>query len=61
MFIAQFLRPAFRKKINLITVIVWVLRRVEKMSKKGKKMSKIFFLDLKIYQSVKHQMFLHPF
>ena len=42
MFIAQFLRPAFRKKINLITVIVWVLRRVEKMSKKGKKMSKMW-------------------
>ena len=32
------------KKFSLITLIVWVLERVERYAKKGKKNVKIFFL-----------------
>ena len=43
------------KKIRPITLIVWVLGRVEKNSKKKvKKMKKIFFFVLNKYQSVTH-------
>ena len=41
-----------KNKIRLITLIVWVLGRVKKMPKKGKKMKKIFFFVLNKYQSV---------
>ena len=44
MFIAQFFKASSLKKIEPITLIVWVLRRVEKMPKRVKKCKKYFFV-----------------
>ena len=44
MFIVQFFKASSQEKIRPITLIVWVLGRVEKMPKKGQKVKKIYFL-----------------
>ena len=47
LFLAQFFkfRPNHLRKIRPITFIVWVLRRVEKMAKKGKNANYYFFVS----------------
>ena len=52
-FIVQFFKASSKKKIRSITLIVWVLKRIEKMPKIVKKLRN-FFLVLNKYQSVTH-------
>ena len=43
-----------KEKIRPITILVWVLRRVEKTPKKGSKNEKKIFFVLNKYQTVSH-------
>ena len=54
MFIAVFFKASSKKKIKLIIFIVWFLRRIDKMPKKGSWKWKKYFFVLNKYHSVTH-------